>query len=209
VDAGSGTHRQDLVERGISLADALRREGYESRAALLENILAHYQASAASPAPSGQAQTSELRELIWWAADNGLHERRVVAAGHALDGLLAEVARLERAWDEERQRGHRLDETIFDLGEKVARLEQKRDEYRIEADCALRDCDAMEIERGLAEERADAAEARAEQLAAELRGMLLLDSYRPRDGSVNPEWEAEILRGARAALAGLEGGQDG
>jgi len=55
--------------------------------------------------------------------------------------------------------------------EEIERLEglveawrKKANEYRIEADCALRDCDAMDLERGLAAERAEATEARLREV---------------------------------------------
>jgi hypothetical protein len=38
------------------------------------------------------------------------------------------------------------------------------------------------------------------RLRAAIRGLLELDGFRPRDGSVNPEWEAQILREAREAI---------
>jgi hypothetical protein len=42
--------------------------------------------------------------------------------------------------------------------------------------------------------------AQRDRLYNAVRGLLELDGYRPRDGSVNVEWEAQVLAEARAAL---------
>ncbi len=46
----------------------------------------------------------------------------------------------------------------------------------------------------------DVLAARVRELEEALRAMIELDSYRPRDGSVNESWERGILGLARAAL---------
>ena len=122
---------------------------------------------------------AETEEVLKWLAGNprdNFQDRRLASQGYRL--------------------AERLLATLEAAGEEIAALEERLEQ----AEAALRE---LLAELKSSEARLADTKTVQEEAKGALRGMLELDSYRPRDGSVNREWEAGILADARAALAAL------
>ena len=134
------------------------------------------------------------------------HVRWLLEYAACLEARLAEVERERDEWQMRHEgllRGQdRLGQAVVEWKDRALAAEARLTEVEQEFNSDGRSVHLLSsFYENLVRDakRAQAAEARVVELEGALRGMLELDGFRPRDGSVNAEWEAKILADAFAA----------